>query len=99
MLTLCELPSLFYYQEHKGAMKFPHPFQLSRPSRDESYFSQRALQGLVGGFYNHYYLTELEDGSYLLFFHLIDQPKKRFLCLLVDVVQIFAQLAAQLLKN
>ncbi len=26
---------------------------------------QRALQGLVGGFYNRYYLTELEDGSYL----------------------------------
>ncbi len=23
------------------------------------------LQGLVGGFYNRYYLTELEDGSYL----------------------------------
>ncbi len=26
---------------------------------------QRALQGLVGGFYNRYYLTALEDGSYL----------------------------------
>jgi len=26
---------------------------------------QRALQGLVGGFYNRYYLTTLEDGSYL----------------------------------
>jgi len=26
---------------------------------------QRTLQGLVGGFYNRYYLTELEDGSYL----------------------------------
>lgn len=26
---------------------------------------QRTLQGLVGGFYNRYYLTELEDGSWL----------------------------------
>ncbi len=26
---------------------------------------QRALQGLVGGFYNRYYLMALEDGSYL----------------------------------
>lgn len=26
---------------------------------------QRMLQGLVGGFYNRYYLTALEDGSYL----------------------------------
>lgn len=26
---------------------------------------QRTLQGLAGGFYNRYYLTELEDGSYL----------------------------------
>jgi len=26
---------------------------------------QKTLQGLVGGFYNRYYLTELEDGSYL----------------------------------
>jgi len=26
---------------------------------------QRMFQGLVGGFYNRYYLTELEDGSWL----------------------------------
>lgn len=26
---------------------------------------QRTFQGLVGGFYNRYYLTELEDGSWL----------------------------------
>ncbi len=26
---------------------------------------QRILQGVIGGFYNRYYLTELEDGSYL----------------------------------